>query len=126
MKSLGLDKTINYIDFIKELQTISFKYFYNFKSFKIFSAVFTKQDITELKQLSSNKEIVVCKPDKGKGVVLINQETCLSKILELISDRAKYKEIGESIFKYTLRIEDKINNFLRKLKELNSLGKCFS
>ena len=124
MKSLGLDKTINYIDFIKELQTISFKYFYNFKSYKIFSAVFTKEDITELKQLSSNKEIIVCKPDKGRGVVLINKKkkTYLSKMLEQISDRAKYEEICESIFKYTLRIEDKINNFLRKLKKSSILS----
>ena len=43
-------------------------------------------------------------------------------MLELISDRAKYEEIGESIFKYTLRIEDKINNFLRKLKKSSILS----
>ena len=40
---------------------------------------------------------------------------------ELISDRTKFSEIKESIQVYSLRVEDKINNFLRKLKNMSLL-----
>ena len=108
---------------MNQIHSLSFKYLYNFKSCKVFSAVFSKQDLTNLKQLASNKDIIVCKPDKGKGVVILNKETCISKMLNLISDRAKFEPVSDSLFKYAMKIEDKIINFLRQLKNRNILSK---
>ena len=55
-----------------KLRFIAYKYYYNFKGYKIFSYIFSKRDICDLKQLASNNNIIVCKPDKGRGVVLID------------------------------------------------------
>lgn len=122
IKSLNLDKTADFPEFMNQLHSLSFKYFYNFKSYKVFSAVFSKQDLTSLKQLASNKDIIVCKPDKGRGVVILDKETYISKMVSLISDRSKFELVSDSLFKYTMKIEDKINNFLRKLKNMNILS----
>ena len=70
-----------------------------------------------MKTLSKNKDLIVCKPDKGKGVVLINRKDYVNSITKIISDNTKFEIITDSIEKYTLKIEDKINNFLRKLKD---------
>ena len=47
------------------------KYFYNFKPYKIFSCIFNKSDILELKTFGNNKDIIVTRPDKGWGVVIV-------------------------------------------------------
>ena len=108
-------------EFKKQLQGIANKYFYNFKPYKIFSAIFCKSDISSLKALGRNKEVIVTRPDKGRGVVLLDRKTYVQKMDELISDRTKFSEIKESIQVYSLRVEDKINNFLRKLKNMSLL-----
>ena len=39
----------------------------------------------------------------------------------IVSDESKFKPIQESMEKFTLRIEDKINRFLLKLKNLKKI-----
>ena len=62
------------------------------------------------------------RPDKGRGVVIVDRCVYINKMLGIISDRQKFDEIKESIHSYSTRIEDKINNFLRKLKKLKLLS----
>ena len=111
----------NIPNFLDQLHALSFKYFYNFKPFKVFSVIFSKCVIKLLKQLSLNKNIIICKPDKGRGVVILNKETFVEKMVAIISDVSKFEKINYTVEKYTLKIEDKINNFLRKLKDLGSI-----
>ena len=112
----------NLSEFKSKLRSISMKYFYNFKSYKIFSCIFNKSDILELKKFGSNKDIVVTRPDKGRDVVIVDRCVYINKMLGIISDKQKFDEIKESIHSYSTRIEDKINNFLRKLKKLMLLS----
>ena len=62
------------------------------------------------------------RPDKGRGVVILDKTVYVRKMEQIISDPQKFLEITEPIFKFTLRIEDKINNFLRKLKKLSLIN----
>ena len=48
---------------------LSFKYFYNFKHYKVFSSIVSKNDIHLLKEQSKVKSLIICRPDKGRGVV---------------------------------------------------------
>ena len=98
------------------LKTLAFKYYYNFKPYKVFSSVFSNSDMTALKNLSNNKDIIISKPDKGKGVVILDRSQYVSSMENIIADTSKFKLISEPIHKFTTRIEDKINNFLRKLR----------
>jgi hypothetical protein len=108
--------------FSDQLKSLAFKYFYNFKSYKIFSAVFSRSDVEQLRVLSSNKDIVDSSPDKGKGVVIVDKCKYIDSLNQIVSDKTKFREISEPWNKFTLRIEDKINNFLRKLKSLKLLS----
>ena len=123
IKFLNLHRDVNFTEFLNKFHAVTHKYFYNFNSFKIFSAVFTKKDIDEIKTLASNKDIIICKPDKGRGVVILDKATYISQMHKLLSDNSKFEKITNFSFaKYTLKIEDKVNNLLRKLKRLNSIS----
>ena len=61
------------------------------------------------------------KPDKGKGVIILDKTKYISSLLKLISDKSKFSEIKESPSKFTTRIEDKVNSLLRKLKKKGSI-----
>ena len=85
------------------------KYFYNFKKHKVFSCIFTDNDVKLLKTFDSNRNIVVCKPDKGREVVIIAKY--IEKVIEIVSDTTKFSKITIPVEKYTRKIEDKLNNF---------------
>ena len=104
------------------MQSLAFKYFHGFKPHKIFSPIFSNSDRNEIKKLALNKNIVVTKPDKGRGVVILDRNVYVEKLTHIISDTSKFVQIKESIQTYSLRIEDKINNFLRKLKNMSLLS----
>ena len=113
----------NHVDeVLNNIQSVAFKYFYGFKSFKVFSSIFTKFDITLLKQFGSNPNIVVCKPDKGNGIVILDRNIYVEKVLNIISDTSKFTKINDDLNKYVLKIETKINNFLSKLKSLGTIS----
>ena len=105
--------------FRRELKHTAHKFYYNFKSYKIFSSVIKPRDISILKAFSKNSNIMVCKPDKGRGVVAVDKVNYLESINSIISDNLRFSEIIEPIEKFSLKIEDKINNFLRKLKDID-------
>ena len=97
------------------------KYFYNFKKHKVFSYIFTDNDVILLKTFGSNRIIVVCKPDKGRGVVIIDKAKYIEKVTEIVSDATKFSKITIPVEKYTRKIEDKLNIFLRSIKNMCSL-----
>ena len=112
----------NRTEFKLKLKSIACRYFYSFKPYKVFSAIFSRKDFSLLKELGNNKSIIVTKPDKGRGVVLVDKNVYLDKMQNLISDPTKFQLINDPINVFSLKIEDKINNFLRKLKKLSLLS----
>ena len=123
LRFLGLDRQSNFSDFLLQFHSSSsLKVYYGFNPFKIFSAVFSKRDMEDLKKLGANQDIVVCEPDKGGGMVILDKIPYIDKMLLLISDRSKFEPINESIQKFTLKIEDKVNYFLRKLKNSDTIS----
>jgi hypothetical protein len=79
---------------------------------------FLKQsDVEILKNLGLRKDLIITKPDKGKGVVLIDKTDYDLKMLSILSDEHKFEKVGDvNNFKLLFKIEDKINRFLLKLK----------
>ena len=83
----------------------------------------TKSDIGILKKLKQNNNIVICKPDKGNGSVLMNKRDYLTKMENILNDESKFRKIeGEDIYKVNLNMEDKINYQMRKLKRENIIS----
>jgi len=98
------------------IKTLSNKLFYNFKPHKLFSPLISTKDIILLKRLRQDENIVICRPDKGNGVVLLDRDNYRVKLLFILGDGTKFKELPFDAFNLIIKIEDKINYCLRTLK----------
>jgi hypothetical protein len=76
-----------------------------------------------LKSLSDDKSIVVVKPDKGNGIVILNKADYIRKMENIIGDVTKFKLINDDWFTIILRHEDKVNRFISKLHKKSYIDK---
>jgi len=69
-----------------------------------------------LNNLKKDKSIIIIRPDKGNGVVILNKKDYIEKTEEILNDKTKFKPIKGDWFKYIISLEDKLNRNLRKIK----------
>ena len=93
------------------LNPIAYSYFYNYKP----STRILRQHRV-LRNLRKKKDIVVMKPNKGNGVVILDQKLYNNAIEEIISDSSKFKKLNEDP---TLKSKASLQRFLCKLKQKN-------
>ena len=67
-----------------------------------------------LKKLRTRKDIVIVRPDKGSGVLILDRDIYDRKILEIINDTTKFKKLEDNP---TLTREGQLQRFLRKVKD---------
>ena len=79
-----------------------------------------KKEVIELrktlKNLSNDKNIYITKPDKGKGVVILNRKDYNEKMESILSDAFVFQIINEDP---TLKKEEKLLRTLNKMKMRN-------
>lgn len=68
--------------------------FYGFKANKVFSPIFDKADINLMRKLGRDDKLVICSPDKGRGVVLMDREDYNLKMDSILSDSSKFERIS--------------------------------
>ena len=73
-----------------------------------------------LKRLKHNKDIIILRPDKGNGVVVLDKVVYNKAMVDLLSDNSKFKSLESDL---TLCREGQLQWFLRKLKK-NGLLDC--
>lgn len=78
--------------------------------------VFKREDIDVLKDLSTNKDIIIVKPDKGKGVVIMNRDDYNSKMQTILNDNTKFRKVNDNLFDNNVKLEDRLNRLLRPIK----------
>ena len=98
------------------------RYLCGFRPSKVFSPIFTKSDLALLRAFSSDKSIVVTKPDKGKGVVILDRSSYKEKMDSIVADNSKFDVVSDPILKTIRQVEDKINRLLAKLKSLRMIS----
>ena len=69
-----------------------------------------------LRDLRKNNKLVITKPDKGNGVVILDRTLYNNAIHELISDTSKFEKLDSDP---TIKREASLQRFLRKLKHKN-------
>ena len=70
-----------------------------------------------LRNLGKNKDIIITKPDKGNGVVILNRKLYDNAIQKIISDTSKFKKLHEDP---PLKREASLQRFcFNKLKQKN-------
>ena len=53
----------------------------------------SKEEDVALKDLSTNKNLIIQKSDKGNSVVLLNRNNYVKRINEMLSDSSKFKKL---------------------------------
>ena len=66
-----------------------------------------------LKKLANSKDIVILRPDKGSGTVILNKDEYIKKLSDIIRDTSKFKILSADP---TLLREGQLQRFLRKFK----------
>ena len=56
-----------------------------------------KDEYKALLNLSKNKNIIVTRPDKGNGIIILDKHDYLTKMYEIVNDRTKFKVIDGNI-----------------------------
>ena len=79
----------------------------------------SKEEHKALKSLSTNKDLIIQKSDKGNSVVLLKRNDYIKRMNDMLSDCSKFKKLdikpGKDI-NSLLQQEDKLTNFLKKVK----------
>ena len=83
--------------------------FYNYKPF---TCILHQHRV--LRNLRKNKDVIITKPDKGNGVVILDRKLYNNAIQEIISDTSKFEKLNEDP---TLKREASLQCFLHKLKQ---------
>ena len=81
------------------------------------SVVFNKGDLDLLKELGKDKSIVISKPDKGKGVVIMDKSDYVQKMEGILDDQNRFRVIKGDLFNVIVKLEDKLNRMLRSIKD---------
>ena len=84
-------------------------YFYNCKP-----SPFILRQHRVLQNLRKNKYIIITKPDKGNGVVILDHKLYNNAIQKIISDTSKFEKLNEEP---TFKREASLQRFSRKLKQ---------
>ena len=75
-----------------------------------------KENYTVAQQLMKNNNLVISKPDKGSGMVILDRSDYVSKMMSLLSDESKFTKCGPSdTYDFTVKIESAFQRRFRKL-----------
>ncbi|XP_070000774.1 uncharacterized protein [Penaeus vannamei] len=77
---------------------------------------------TSLKSLKDDDNIIITRPDKGRGIVILNKDDYQNKLQSILDDSSKFKRISCDTASYLLKLEDKLNRLLRPIK--TSIGEA--
>ena len=98
------------------LSYLANSYFYNYKP----SPCILRHHCV-LQKLRKNKDIIVTKPDKGNGFVILDWKLCDNAIQEIISDTAQSKPWNLKLHYYVFYISWSKKTFLTKLNMINCI-----
>ena len=78
----------------------------------------TKECFQAIKSLRTNEEILITKPDKGAGVVILNKNDYNDKMKTILNDTTKFLDLGPVTNKdNTAKIESRIQRRLLQLRK---------
>ena len=109
------EKTIFFKAKIKECVLSSFK----LRNEKNTVSSLNKDEISALKTLYQNKDLIVQKSDEGNSIVLINKSDYLDQMYNILSDTKKFVKtsvVDEKHLNFIIGTEEKLTNLLQELK----------
>ena len=101
--------------FRKKLAEIAFSSLFKFNNTRRDLLNIPKEEFLALKSLSKNKNIVIMKPDKGSGIVILNRADYITKMEEIVNDSTKFKlTSNQDVYGISRTIENRVRTYLRE------------
>ena len=75
-------------------------------------------DMNILHNLLDNKNIIICHPDKGNAVVVLNKSDYIMKMETILNDTSKFREFNEDVLKLSISVDNKIYRFISEIKSI--------
>ena len=83
----------------------------------------SKEELKTIKELRQNPDIVITRPDKGNGVVLLKTEDYLEKMGAILSDETKFVKLGDvDTNDHTLQHERALQAYLLRAMKANKIS----
>ena len=109
--NLGFEKLIGDV---KTLHNNALSFFNRTCKFDI--SLFNDSDLEALKKLKKDENTIICRPDKGRGVVIMDKTDYISKMNDVLDDNTTFRKTPHNNpLKHNLLLEDRLNRFLKKL-----------
>ena len=83
------------------------------------------KELAALASLSKNKDIVIQKSDKGNSVVIVDKETYIMRMGNLLSDQRKFEGAtlkNDAFLNFAVNQEKRIDTILKNLVDSNSMS----
>ena len=77
-----------------------------------------KEELAALASLSKNKDIVIQKSDKGNSVVIVDKETYIKRMENLLSDERKFERVtlkNDAFLNFVVNQEKRIDTIFKNL-----------
>ena len=81
-----------------------------------------KSEISSLRNLAKKTDLIIIKPDKGNGVVILDKNDYNTKSLDILSDYTKFRILNNDTLDTN---ENKLNRILRKLLKQGHKTDCY-
>ena len=86
----------------------------------------SKEEFTALTNLGKNKDIIIKKSDEGNSVVIVNKDTYVKRMENLLSDQIKFEKVtlkNDAFLNFVVNQEKRTDNIFKKLVDSNSMSK---
>ena len=115
-KPISNDSNLNWTELSQQISSTAHTSFRDFNKHKHTIPHLPPSQMQALKQLKSDNSITITRPDKGRGTVILDKQEYTNKVEQLLSDQTKFIATTEDAQQLVTKAEDKLINFLRKLK----------
>ena len=115
---LGFDKSNACNNFLVKKALYNAHNFFTRQRFRILKPNLSGNQLKCLRDLSKNKDIVIMKPDKGVGVVILNSTDYKRKMYDILNDKTKFTKCSNDI---SAKREVTLNNLLCKILKNGNL-----
>ena len=86
----------------------------------------SKEELATLASLSKNKDIVIQKSDKSNSVVIVDKETYIKRMENILSDERRFERVtlkNDAFLNFVLNQEKRIDTIFKNLVDSNSMSK---
>ena len=86
----------------------------------------TPEELTALKSLSKNKNLIIQKSDKGNSIDIIDKSDYLEKMRNILSDSSKFTQVSiaeDKQMNFIVNVEKHITDLLKDLKNSKVISK---